>query len=149
MIEEHDGLRATTVENDAEIITRSVRSNWQESFLDSRLRIEILQVTLEIVPGTMQRPGSKLLRVCDAHIAKPQITDRKEAHDDVFFLAVAGVQKERIGLGMATVVLQEKLPIICWELVANMLLEGRDLSVGRRTSRQRMSDVSHEDLGRP
>jgi hypothetical protein len=148
VIEKHHGPGASAAKNDAEVVTRSVRANGQEGFLNPRPGIRIFQVALQVVPGTRERPDSKVFETSDTDAPKSQIAHREEAHHDAFFLAMVGVQKEGVRVGMATVMLQEKASVIGWQLVANIGLEGRDLRVRRRTGWERMSDLGHGDLGR-
>jgi hypothetical protein len=60
----------------------------------------------------MERPRAKIFKIINADIANLEIAHRKKAHDDVFFIATAGIEKKGIRFWMATVVLQKKLPII-------------------------------------
>src|SRR5262249_61741479 len=135
MIQKYDGPCAGTRKNDAKVIARSVRAYRKQGFVDPGFGVKVFQVALKIVPGTMERPGAKLLQIANTDAAELQVAHRKKAHYNAFFIAMADIQREGIRLWMTTVVLQEKLPVIRGQFVTNIHLEGGDLCVRCRAGR--------------
>jgi hypothetical protein len=148
VIQKHNNPCSWAAQHTAEVVTRSIRAYWKQRFVDPGFGVQVLQVALKIVPSTMERPGSQLLDVANGDVPELQIAHRKEAHHDVFLFAAPCVEKKSIGLRMAAIVHQEKLPIICRKLVANVRLEGCDPRVRGGTSRQGIGDLSHGHPGK-
>jgi hypothetical protein len=97
----------------------------------------------------MNWPRTKLLDFLDFDGAGRHIVHGKEAHHNVFFFHVVHYERERIGVRVPTVMLDEKVSVVVGEAMTDVFFELGDLSLASRACGQRVDNVCHRILSLP